>query len=93
MPSILVVTGAHLKFTCGVQKTNHNDEPYIQPVIFFFFIDGIPFEPFVFLLRRNNSSAAPKCQPSEDEPPIIKPVIFFFTNGIRDDLFRYEHAT
>ena len=53
----------------GVRKTNNNDELYIKPVIKFFFTNGIPLEPFVFLLRRKNSSAAPKCQPSEDEPP------------------------
>ena len=38
--------------------------------------------------------AAPKCQPSEDEPPIIKPVKKkFFINGIRGDLFGYQSAT
>ena len=61
--------GCSYKFMCGVGKTNHNDEPYIKPVIQFFFTNGIPLEPFVFLPRRKNSSAAPKCQPSEDEPP------------------------
>ena len=69
VPSILVVTDVHLNFMCGVRKTNHNDEPYIKPVIKLFFLNGIPLEPFVFLLRRKNSSAALKCQPSEDEPP------------------------
>ena len=69
MPSILVVTGVHLNVLCGVGKTNHNDKPHIKPLIKFFPTNGIPLEPFVFLLRRKKSSAAPKCQPSEDEPP------------------------
>ena len=60
VPSILVVTGVNLNFMCGVGKTNHDDEPHIKPVIFYFFTNGIPLEPFVFLLRRKNSSAAPK---------------------------------
>ena len=59
---------------CGVEKNNHNDEPHIKPVIKSFFTNGIPLEPFVFVLRRENSSAALKCQPSEMSPPIIKPV-------------------
>ena len=37
--------------------------------------------------------AAPKCQPSEDEPPIIKPLFFFLIDGIRGDLFGYQRAT
>ena len=37
--------------------------------------------------------AAPKCQPSEDEPPTIKPIKNkFFINGIRGDLFRSQRA-
>ena len=51
---------------CGVENTNHNDEPYIKPVEVFLFTNGIPLEPFVFLPRRKNSSAAHKCQPSEN---------------------------
>ena len=38
--------------------------------------------------------AAPKCQPSEDEPPdhyTCKKK--FFINGIRDDLFGHQSAT
>ena len=34
---MIVVAGVHLNFMwCGVGKTNHNDEPYIKPVIFAF---------------------------------------------------------
>ena len=36
-PSNLVVTGVHLNFMCGVGKTNHIDEPYVKPVIKYFF--------------------------------------------------------
>ena len=55
---------------CGVGTTNHNDGPHNKPVIkFFFFTKIIILEPFVFLLRRKNSSATPKCQLSEDEHP------------------------
>ena len=37
--------------------------------------------------------AAPKCQPSEDEPPYHYTGIFFFKiNGIRGDPFGYQRA-
>ena len=50
------------KFMCGVGKTNHNDGPYIKPVIKCFLSKTeFPLEPFVFLPSRKNSLAASKC--------------------------------
>ena len=35
--SIYYIASVHLNFMwCGVGKTNHNDEPYIKPVMFVF---------------------------------------------------------
>ena len=81
---------------CGVGITNHNDEPRIKPVIKCFFSQT------EFLLNRSSSCCAGKvvrllpnnvnCQ--KMSPPIIKPVKKkFFINGIRGDLFGYQHAT
>ena len=40
-----------------------------------------------------DSVAAPKCQPSEDEPPDhYTGNFFFFINGIRGDPFGYQRA-
>ena len=80
---------------CGVGKTNHNDEPYIKPVIKLF------FSLTEFLLNRSSSCRAgktvrrlPNVNRQKMSPPIIKPVKKkFFIKGIRGDLFGYQRAT
>ena len=79
---------------CGVGKTNHNDEPYIKPVIKLFFSQT------EFLLNRLSSCCAgnivrllPNVNRQKLSPPIIKPVKKKIINGIRGDLFGYQRAT
>ena len=94
--SIRLVTGVHLNFMCGNRKTKHSDEPYIKPVIKFFFQKrNSSLEPFVVLLRRKIVRLLPNVSRQKMSPPIIKPVkkTFFINSIIRGDLFGYQRAT